>query len=312
MSLASNCFDSSGSFEVSPSNLAKLQQLSLDNKILYSQVKIREFYIAMKGKTYVAFSGGKDSTVLLHMVRNLYPDTPAVFVDTGLEYPEIRDHVKSIDNVTWVKPDMSFKRVIDEKGYPVISKEVAHWVDLAQRGFPSGIRQLELDSRYGCKRYAYLKDAPFKISRDCCDIMKKRPAKRYHKETGRCPYIGMRADEGNQRKSKFEKTQENNLDTAIPTSNPLMIWTTEDIWNYIHRFNLPYASIYDKGVDRTGCIFCMFGITIDRHRFLNLKTTHPKLWAYCMRERDRRSGDERGIGLHRDSHRMRSNKPYSI
>ena len=62
MSLASNCFGSTNT-ETPISNLSKLQSLSLDDKILYSSVKIKEFYIAMKGKVYVSFSGGKDSTV---------------------------------------------------------------------------------------------------------------------------------------------------------------------------------------------------------------------------------------------------------
>lgn len=292
MSLASNCFDVS-SADIPEKNLAKLQSLSLDDKILYSQVKIKEFYIAMKGKVYISFSGGKDSTVLLHLVRSIYPDVPAVYVDTGLEFPEIREHVKSIENVVWLKPEMSFKKVIEEKGYPVISKSVSHWVDLAQRGYPSGIKQMSLDTRYGCKRYEYLVDAPFKISRDCCDILKKRPAKRYTKETGRMPYIGIRADEGVNRKSAFLQTGgENNLDTALPRSHPLMCWTDDDIWGYIRKFDLPYSKIYNMGYDRTGCMFCMYGITFDRDRFVRLKATHPKIWAYCMRERE--SG---GLGM---------------
>lgn len=284
MAQASPCFDAPQS---EPPQLAKLQKLSLDDKILYSSVKIKEFYIATKGKVYVAYSGGKDSTVLLHLVRSIYPDVPAVFVDTGLEFPEIRNHVKQTENVVWLKPEMSFRQVVKEKGYPVVSKSISHWIDLAQRGQPSGLRQVEIDSRYGCARYKYLVDAPFKISRDCCDILKKKPAKRYHRETGQCPYIGMLAEESDTRRSAYIVTGENNTDAAIPTSNPLMIWTTKDIWDYIKRYDLPYASIYDKGYPRTGCIFCMFGITVDRDRFLRLKATHPQLWEYCMKDLQR-------------------------
>lgn len=291
MSLASSCFGQSSN-ETPESNLFKLQRLSLDDKILYSQVKIKEFYIAMKGKVYVSFSGGKDSTVLLHMVRTIYPDVPAVFVDTGLEFPEIREHVKTVDNVTWLKPEMSFKKVIETRGYPVIGKEMSHWIDLAQRGLPSGIRQMQMDSRYGGKRYEYLVHAPFRISRDCCDILKKKPAKQYHKDTGRSPYLGMHADEGALRKESFKMIGENNLDVKMPRSSPLMIWTDNDIWEYIKRFDLPYASVYDMGYPRTGCIFCMYGITVDRDRFLRLKATHPKQWEYCMRERE-----NGGLGL---------------
>lgn len=82
MSLASPCFNAEGG---GPKDLARFQALPLDEKILYTQAKIRQFYIAMKGSVYVSFSGGKDSTVLLHLVRSIYPEVPAVFCDTGLE-----------------------------------------------------------------------------------------------------------------------------------------------------------------------------------------------------------------------------------
>ena len=73
---------------------------------------------------------------MLHLVRRLYPDVVAVFSDTGLEYPEIREFVKSIDNVDWVVPEKydkekkewkryTFSEVIKDVVYPVISKAVA-------------------------------------------------------------------------------------------------------------------------------------------------------------------------------------------
>ena len=76
-------------------------------------------------KIYVSFSGGKDSTVLLDLVRRAIKDVPAVFIDTGLEYPEIRQFVKTIDNVIILKPEMNFRKVIETYGYPLVSKEVA-------------------------------------------------------------------------------------------------------------------------------------------------------------------------------------------
>lgn len=283
MSLASACFD----VPDQPRNLAKLKALPLDDKILYSTVKIKEFYIANKGKVYVAFSGGKDSTVLLHLVRSIYPDVPGVFFDTGLEFPEIRDFVKGIENVDWVKPAKTFKQTIDDYGYPVIGKVAAHCISLAQRGAPSGIRQMQADTKYGYKKFAYLVDAPFKVSGNCCNVMKKRPAHRYHKETGRCPYIGTRAEESDIRKDVFDKVGENDFTKDVPTSTPLSIWTEDDVWNYIRKFNLPYSKAYDMGYKRTGCIFCMFGIMGEPDRFLKLKVTHPVQWAYCMKERER-------------------------
>lgn len=285
MSLASNCFESVP-IDTPRTNLAKLQSLSLDDKILYSSVKIKEFYLAMKGKVYISYSGGKDSTVLLHMVRSIYPDTPAVYVDTGLEFPEIREQVKKTENVTWLKPKKNFRQVIDDYGYPCIGKVAAHWINLAQRGQPSGIRQMESESKFGFKRYSYMVDAPFKVSEKCCDVMKKRPAHQYTKETGRYPFIGTRAEESQIREEAFMEMGENNYTKGTPSSTPLSIWTEKDTWDYIKRFNLSYSRAYDMGYDRTGCIFCMFGITQDRDRFLKLKATHPKQWAYCMRERE--------------------------
>ena len=104
------------------------QSLPLDMKIRLTQERVRQ-WINEFGEdwVYISFGGGKDSTVLLDLVRNRfgYKNVEAVFFDTGLEYPEIREFVKTFDNVTWLKPKMNFKAVIEKYGYPFISKEVS-------------------------------------------------------------------------------------------------------------------------------------------------------------------------------------------
>lgn len=113
--------------------LKQLQSLPLDIKIRKTELRIREWYEHWEGNVCVSFSGGKDSTVLLDIVRRLYPDVPAVFSDTGLEYPEIKEFVKTFPNVTIVRPKHSFKEILTKYGYPIISKEVAECVHQAKK-----------------------------------------------------------------------------------------------------------------------------------------------------------------------------------
>ena len=108
--------------------LQKLRDLPLERKVLVTQTRIIEWYKRFDGQVYISFSGGKDSTVLLHIDREIYPDIPAVFVDTGIEYPEIRQFVKTFDNVTILRPKMRFDEVLRKYGYPIISKEVSESV----------------------------------------------------------------------------------------------------------------------------------------------------------------------------------------
>lgn len=113
--------------------LEELRALPLERKIQISQTRIIEWYKHYNGNVVVSFSGGKDSTVLLHLVRSIFPDVKAVFSNTGLEYPEIQKHVMSIDNVDIVRPTMRFDEVISTYGYPLIGKEVAEAIYYARR-----------------------------------------------------------------------------------------------------------------------------------------------------------------------------------
>ena len=100
---------------------------------MITQSRIIEWYQHFDGKVYVSFSGGKDSTVLLDIVRKIYPEVPAVFCNTGLEYPQLQAFVRQQENVEIIYPKMSFSEVVSAYGYPIINKETAHAIYYARR-----------------------------------------------------------------------------------------------------------------------------------------------------------------------------------
>lgn len=278
-------------------------------------------YIAsvQDGAVYVSFSGGKDSTVLKHIVDSMYDDVPAVFINTGLEYPEIQQFVRNIKagggyecfshNVEIIRPEMRFDEVIKTYGYPIISKDVANKVYYAHKGSNWAIQRmkgLNMDGSESlfCQRYVKytrLIDAPFLVSGKCCDIMKKSPVKKYGRATGRKPIIGTMAGESMLRQTQWMRSGCNAFDGDRARSAPLSFWTEQDILQYIREFNVPYCSVYGEiqeatkrrgaetrlittGCSRTGCMFCMFGCHLEKqpNRFQTIKTTHPRQYEYCI------------------------------
>lgn len=278
--------------------LKQRQSLSLESKIRISHMRIKSADIHFDGMLYASISGGVDSTVLLHMARQVVSDIPAVFIDTGLEYPENRGHVKTLDNVVWLRPAMPFHQVIEKYGYPIISKEVSQKVYELKTTKSEKLRDILLHGgRNGNGKlsdcWKFLVNAPFKISDKCCDVMKKRPAKKYEKETRRIPLLGIMADDSRQRKTEYLLSGGCNMfENNRPKSEPLAFWTKADIWEYIHQFNLPYSKAYDMGYTATGCMFCAFGVQREhsdlfaKNKFQMMKTTHPQQYTFCMKKLD--------------------------
>ena len=112
--------------------LRQYQSLPLHAKVGMTMSRIIEWHDHFNGDVCISFSGGKDSTVLAHLVHDFYPDVPLVFANTGLEYPEIQSFARKMGAV-FVRPKMSFSEVISQYGYPIISKENAETIYYARR-----------------------------------------------------------------------------------------------------------------------------------------------------------------------------------
>lgn len=288
--------------------LKQLQALPLEVKIAKSKIRIREAYEHFQGNMCVSFSGGKDSTVLLDIVRSMYPDIKAVFSDTGLEYPEIREFVKTFDNVEWVKPQVSFKEVIKTEGIPFASKKTSRMLrdlqnptsknEASRRLYLTGIKRdgTRTKSFMLAKKWRPLINSKWKFSEKCCDRLKKEPLYNWSKENNMVFFVGTMTEESTQRRVSWLNTGCNVFEGTKRKSMPLSFWTEQDILEYLYINELPYASVYgeiksDKnnifyttGVSRTGCMFCMFGINMEKqpNRFQQMEYTHPKQHDYCI------------------------------
>lgn len=295
--------------EIKRSYLKQKQALPLEDKIKLAKMRIREWYEYWDGDVYISFSGGKDSTVLRYLVKEVYPDVPAVFVDTGLEYPEVRAFARENADIV-LKPKRKFNEILATYGYPIVSKEVAEAIEYGGRAIKEGrdtaqARQLLGDaplsnnggkSMYDKSKWKYLIDADFKITAKCCYHMKKSPFKKFERESGRHPITGVMADESQQRRTQYLRYGCNVFDSNHPISKPLSVWKEQDVLEFLVRYEIPYASPYGEikqddngkyyctGLDRTGCIFCAFGAHLEKepNRFQRLKVTHPKLYNYCI------------------------------
>ena len=330
-------------FEIVNKETGKTRFETIDCRDIFAEPKLKDNEYIKEindGQVYLSLSGGKDSTVLKHIVDSMYSDVPSVFVNTGLEYPEIQQFVRDIkagkydcfnSDVEILRPEMRFDEVIKKYGYPVISKEVSKMIKEGRSARHKGradyyaIQKLQgtlknkdgTKSQFNCEKYYFLLDSPFLISHQCCDVMKKRPIKKYEKATNRKPFIGTMACESRQRFAQWIKNGCNSFEKNAPSSQPLSFWTEQDVLHYIKKFNVPYCSAYgdividDRTEDtlegqinmidylgcyeqhdllkttkcnRTGCIFCMFGCHLEKepNRFQRLKETHPRQYEYCI------------------------------
>ena len=310
-------------------DLRMLQALPLDLKIAMTKQRIHQWirHYGQEG-VYLSWSGGKDSTVLRHIIMQDYPNVECVFVNTGLEYPEIQRFVKDAKDrgepVTILRPKMRFDEVIKKYGYPIISKDVSECVYGGRKALQKndGKYTYRLKRLYGdvkvkgsffdLSKWEPLLHVDFRISSNCCDVMKKGPVKLHAKQTGKCPITAQMACESKLRTQKWLQNGCNGFDMKSPISNPMSFWLEQDVLEYIKRFGVEIPSVYGEivykdapeqirieeslcdgigcdplcttGCSRTGCIFCGFGAHLEKgeSRFERLKRTHPRQYEYCI------------------------------
>lgn len=254
---------------------------------------------------YLSFSGGLGSRVLLDVMRRYScVQRKVMFIDTGLEHPGVR--AKGLEYADFiVKPELAFPQVIKKYGYPVISKSQAFAI--------RKLRHYNLSTEYRNKllhgdargsmgklsdKWHYLLDAPFEISEQCCDVMKKRPAEKFEEESGLLPITAEMAGESQNRKQVFvQHGCANMFGLKRPKSTPMIHWTEQDLLTYAKEHNIDYAKeygdiecpkggrCYTTGERRTGCMFCMFGVHLEPendNRFTRMAKNEPKLYDYCI------------------------------
>lgn len=257
-----------------------------------------------------------------------------VFVNTGLEYPEIQKFTREFAewlreeyeipvDLQIVTPEMNFREVLGKYGYPVISKEQSFRIrKLKHQNLTEKYRAAQME-RLG--KWEILLTAPFECSEQCCDVMKKAPAIKFERRTGKAPVLATMASESKIRQERWMKEGCNAFDSKRPKSKPMSFWTEQDVLQYLKMTGIPYAPVYGEiveanqqltlfegedqkklvttGCERTGCMYCMFGVTSEKepNRFQRMKQTHPRQYEFCIGGGHLENGilkpDKNGLGI---------------
>jgi len=266
--------------------LREMQAWTLYQKIDHSIGAIEKFCRDVDNPV-ISFSGGKDSTVLMHLVRSVMKkDIPAVFVNTGNEYLEIiKFATKKFSNTGVIRPKTHLRKIIEKYGFPLISKEYSKMIYELRRGSKHASRYITGFQSEGKptsftlpKKYHFLIDAQFSCSHKCCDFLKKSPVAKLNSITGEMSV------ESFLREKSWLRTGCNSFG-IYSKSKPLSIWTERDIWEYKRLFDIDFCELYDDPrIVRTGCMFCGFGATFEHlSRFEVLKERHPKVYDYFLK-----------------------------
>lgn len=213
---------------------------------------------------YLSYSGGKDSHLLYWFIKWYLHDDKIkiVGINTYMEHPEIRKRIYDNSDIVLL-PTMKPFEIKEKYGIPCFSKEQDFYIYYYQKALREGkpipksiLPKIERTARYSISKKAsqYVKSGnAHKITHLCCHYLKKEPARRFEKETGLKPILGIRGNESNLRRNQYQScfTQDKKF-------TPL--WDLEDdLFNEIYeQYNIEIPKIYQH-VKRTGCMGCPYG-----------------------------------------------------
>jgi len=193
----------------------------------------------------------------------------------------------------------TFAYCVEQYGAPLLGKAAskldAHRINIEcfLKYSQSLTQKDELKEYYGILRQC-------KFSQHCCKLLKKEPSERKQAEIGvDMIFKGLMASESHSRLTSFAtrghifaSSRPHIKDGAFYHVNPLGLWTDEDVWAYIHKYNLEYSPLYDieyiaedgtkQHIKRNGCIMCGTDIQFKDNHLSILRQTHPKAWECCM------------------------------
>lgn len=217
-------------------------------------------------KYYLSYSGGKDSHFLYWFIKEYLHDEniKIVGINTYMEHHEIRQRIYKYSDVVLL-PTMKPFQIKEKYGIPCFSKEQDFYIYYYQNSLRKGKEPSKTikDKINGTYRTGYclskkarqyvLSGQAHKITHLCCHYLKKDPARKYEKETGLKPILGVRGNESNMRKSKY-----NSCFTKDGKFTPL--WDlTDELENKIYeKYKIETPKIYEK-IKRTGCMGCPYG-----------------------------------------------------
>lgn len=236
---------------------------------------INELY-DLENNAYISFSGGKDSTVLHHLIDEALPknNIPRVFINTGIEYKTLVEFVKEqalTDNrIVIVKPSKNIIEILKKYGYPFKSKVFAHNLSICQNsGITNNVKRFLENKKYGCPKklkYTFNEGLQFKVSEKCCTKLKKEPSEKWAKANNKYINItGIRSAEGGGRRLHSNCTifSDKNCKKLLKF-NPLLPTTDLFIEFYIKRNKIKLCELYNEpySFTRTGCKGCPFSINL--------------------------------------------------